>query len=356
MQNAWCSDSIPFFIKGGLNIAKVRYGVDVGQMYKFGFIGGIGMDFEFNNMPFEIDILYAQKGRKFSIAGTDPFWGEPYESEGTLKLDYITIPVIYKMKKEFAGRNFYGGAGLAPGILLLARENWTYTTLGETMKYSGKPQFNKNLIDLGLIVTLGVEISKFLIETKINYGLTDIFSMGTSKNLSFAFMSGYKFKYQKNKQLEKSNLTEENNLIEDNSLAEDDNSESINHENLNEGIKAYKTKQYMNGITFWEKIPDNSIHYKEAQNYIDSAKTELSKKDNSVEKIENKLSKKNKGKITEESLEQYLLEGMKLYKIGKYEEAISVWEKIPENSKYYAKAQKYIKTAETKLIEIKNEK
>lgn len=126
-------------------------------------------------------------------------------------------------------------------------------------------------------------------------------------------------------------------------LSKKDNSVEIkesSEQNLKKGINSYETGSYNEAISTLNKIPENSKHYKEAQNYINL--------------IENKLSKKNKGKITEESLEQYLLEGMKLYKIGKYEEAISVWEKIPASSKHYAKTRKYIKTAETKLIEIKN--
>ena len=60
--------------------------------------------------------------------------------------------------------------------------------------------------------------------------------------------------------------------------------------------------------------------------------------------------------ISKETNESRMNIGLRQYKAGNYQTAVDFWSKIPENSKYYEKAQKYIEIAKQKIAERDHDK
>jgi len=140
---------------------------------------------------------------------------------------------------------------------------------------------------------------------------------------------------------------------------------------LIEGIKYYKEKQYEDAIAEWKKIPEDSEHYSKAQQYITNAQTKIEEEQATGIQADNKTEETNATvETTEETAVDYksiLDNGQVLYNNNEYENAITEWEKIPEDSEYYNQAQQNIQTAqehlateetteETEAVPIKSEK
>ncbi len=102
-----------------------------------------------------------------------------------------------------------------------------------------------------------------------------------------------------------------------------------------DGLKLYKEKDYAGAIASWEKIPSDSQYYDKAQKFIKVVKSKMgnSDKPGTVQKSDDELFK----------------DGIKLYKEKDYAGAIASWEKIPSDSQYYDKAQKFIKVVKAKM-------
>jgi hypothetical protein len=124
------------------------------------------------------EVLYAKKGAK--------------DSTGTITIDqyYLEIPILLRVNIGSPNRNtgavVYAIGGPAFDILLKAQQN------------SIDVKNNFESLDLGIIGGAGVEISRFLIEGRVNWGLRNVLkaSGGVSNDLktrSVAILAGFRF-------------------------------------------------------------------------------------------------------------------------------------------------------------------
>lgn len=167
-----------FGVKGGLLFSSYR---EANTNYKNnnGWEAGI---FFGGNRPGSVgvmgEILYAKKGAKDA---SGKFTADNY---------YLEIPVLLRLNIGSANRNtgaiVCGIAGPVADILLKADLN------GVDVKK------NYESLDLGIIAGGGVEVSRFLVEARMNWGLRNIAkaSGGAAsdvKTRSFAVLAGLRF-------------------------------------------------------------------------------------------------------------------------------------------------------------------
>ncbi|MBS1819837.1 MAG: PorT family protein [Acidobacteria bacterium] len=168
---------IGFGVKGGLLFSSYR---EAGESYKNnnGWEGGI---FFGGNRLGDVgvmgEILYAKKGAK---------------DQSGLVVDnyYLEIPVLIRMNLGSANKNsgaiVYAIGGPVADILLKA----TQKNLDVKNNYES--------LDLGLIAGGGVEISRLLIEARLNWGLKNVAKASGAaatdiKTRSFAVLAGLRF-------------------------------------------------------------------------------------------------------------------------------------------------------------------
>jgi len=167
-----------FGVKGGLLFSSYR---EANTNYKNnnGWQAGI---FFGGNRPGSVgvmgEILYAKKGAKDA---SGKFTADNY---------YLEIPVLLRLNIGSANRNtgaiVYGIAGPVADILLKADLN------GVDVKK------NYESLDLGIIAGGGVEVSRFLVEARMNWGLRNIAkatggAASDVKTRSFAVLAGVRF-------------------------------------------------------------------------------------------------------------------------------------------------------------------
>ena len=183
-----------FGIKGGLNIANQNFSGDGAPSPSslIGFhVGGfveIKIADKFSIQP---ELLYSTQGSKFDmivdIDGTD------YNTENTIKLAYINIPVMFKY---YATEKFSLEAG--PQIGFLVDSKLEVNVLGQSVTQDGKDLFES--VDFGLNLGAGYDITKNIsVGVRYNLGLANVAktedgSNDTIKNSVFSLSVGYKFK------------------------------------------------------------------------------------------------------------------------------------------------------------------
>jgi len=165
-------------VKGGLLFSSFK---ETGESFKNnnGFEAGI---FFGGNRAGAVgvmgEILYAKKGAK--------------DSTGTFAVDlyYLEIPVLLRVNLGSANKNkgaiVYVIGGPAFDINLKAQQN------------NIDVKSNYESLDLGIIGGAGVEISRFLVEGRYNWGLRNVLKAngGTAndvKSRSFALLAGFRF-------------------------------------------------------------------------------------------------------------------------------------------------------------------
>lgn len=172
------SQGFGFGVKGGPLFSKFQEaketfknnnGFEAGIFFGGNRPGGIGVMGE---------ILYAKKGSK--------------DASGTLTIDsyYLEIPVLLRVNLGSANRNtgaiVYGIGGPVFDILLKSQQN------GLDVKA------NYESLDLGILAGAGVEVSRFLVEGRYNWGVRNVLkATGSSasdiKTRSFALLLGVRF-------------------------------------------------------------------------------------------------------------------------------------------------------------------
>ena len=106
------------------------------------------------------------------------------------------------------------------------------------------------------------------------------------------------------------------------------------------GLSYYDQKNYKKAISEFNKVLDLKSNYKDTRLRLQKAK-----------KAYQKTRVKEK-KLSEQKVQAFLFDGIKLYREGKLKEAISEWEKVLRVYPKHEKALKYIKRAEYKLREL----
>jgi hypothetical protein len=166
-------------VKAGLNLADFS-GDDLGDSkmrpsYLAGAYLGIGLGEKFAIQP---EVLFVSSGSKF----------EDGSDKSTYKLNYISIPIMFKYKIV---EMFNVQAGPQIGILASAKNeietggNKTDVDIKDSLKSS----------DFGLAVGAGLDFGKFNVSARYCFGLSDISDNGSSdssvKNTGIQIALGY---------------------------------------------------------------------------------------------------------------------------------------------------------------------
>jgi len=147
-------------IKVGLNLATVagfndpdastsqRTGLVAGGFVTVGLVPMIAL---------QPEVLFSMQGSKLHV-GTSGV-----STDATVKLDYIQVPLLLRVGNSGkAGASLYGVVGPTFGLLVRATEN------DQDIKSQLKSA------DVGVVVGAGVTLSRFLVEGRYTYGLTDL--------------------------------------------------------------------------------------------------------------------------------------------------------------------------------------
>lgn len=186
-----------FGIRAGVNFASITGDLDdfASMDTRTSFNVGVVAEFEISDeFYFQPELLYSGQGAKYKF-------DEPsvnYLMEGTLKLDYLNIPL---MAKYYLAEGFSLEAGPQIGFLLSAKDDWEENDDG--VKDSGEDDIKEDFksVDFSLNVGLGYKLESGLnFGARYNFGLSNIndteevdivdFDM---KNGVFQIFLGYNF-------------------------------------------------------------------------------------------------------------------------------------------------------------------
>ncbi|MBC9914219.1 porin family protein [Chitinophaga varians] len=163
------AQTVKFGVKGGLNLAKITNESSAKTRASF-YAGGlvnIALD---ENWAIQPELLYSGQGAKLKSS----YLGGLITTEGTLKTDYINIPVMVQYSIVPA---FYLEAGPQLGILAGAKVK------GGSVSVDVKDQMKT--VDFGIGVGFGYKFDMGLgVSGRYNFGLTNIYDADkvTNKN------------------------------------------------------------------------------------------------------------------------------------------------------------------------------
>ena len=164
--------------KVGLNISNTtklddsdpRYGLAVGAEFMYQASDIVGVSF---------GALYSMQGCK----------GKDGNLDGTLKTDYINIPILANV---YVAKNFAVKLGIQPGFCI--NNKIKAEASGASAEVDGsKVGFEENTFDFSIPVGLSYEFSNFVIDGRYNFGVTKVWKDTDCKNSVFQFTVGYKF-------------------------------------------------------------------------------------------------------------------------------------------------------------------
>lgn len=156
-----------FGIKGGLVMGNVVWGDEnadfegMDNPLRFGLTGGVMMEMPMGPLSIGAEVLYTQKGEKYTFDGDEEFLAN-------LKLDYIEVPVMAKlsllpMVKVYGGVSF-GFLTTAEMIVEIDGEEVESMDLKDEM----------NSTEMGAIMGVQIKISKLVLDARYNHGLTNL--------------------------------------------------------------------------------------------------------------------------------------------------------------------------------------
>lgn len=170
--------------KVGLNIATITKDNDADPR----LAPVIGAEFEHqvtDMVSLSAGLLYSMQGAKGNIGAVD----------GTVKLDYINIPILANV---YIAKGFAVKLGVQPGFMI--NDKVKVSGNGVTAEVGLENAFRQSGIDakikkLDVSIPVGAsyEFSNFVVDARYNWGLTKIIDQSTSKNSVFQLTLGYKF-------------------------------------------------------------------------------------------------------------------------------------------------------------------
>ena len=166
---------VDFGIKGGVGIST--YSVDastVSASSAFGYLAGLGIDFNLLPVGILVDVLYAHR----SVDMTLPVVGKQTSSINQL---YIPVQADFSLGPIFISGGAYYGLGI--GDATIGGSSVSYASAG--LKKS----------DWGLVLGLGAKVMSFSVEARYNLGLANVSDTSgvSSKTRSFDVLLGYWF-------------------------------------------------------------------------------------------------------------------------------------------------------------------
>lgn len=181
-----------FGIKAGANLSSISDDGYEDTKSKVGFYGGLFMNAPLSEQfSIQPEVLYSQMGAKteYKVLGNTV--------SSTLKLDYITVPVMFQFR---ATPQFYIEAGPEFGFLVSAKAKGEVNNSSSTTKLD-KDNFNS--FNMGAGLGVGFDITKNVgINARYVAGFTDINKNGDTslnnsdnknRNNTFQLGLGYKF-------------------------------------------------------------------------------------------------------------------------------------------------------------------
>lgn len=167
---------------GGFSV-RPMVGMNIGMMTnaddsdpRIGFVVGTELEYQATNLlGLSAGLLYSQQGCKV-------------DDNGTLKLDYINIPLLANV---YVAKGFAVKLGLQPGFLI--NDKAKVSDSGVSVE-TGLGDLSKNFV-LSVPVGISYEFSNIQLDARYNWGVTHALSAEGESSNSSAFMItvGYKF-------------------------------------------------------------------------------------------------------------------------------------------------------------------
>ena len=167
---------------GGFSV-RPMVGMNIGMMTnaddsdpRIGFVVGTELEYQATDLlGLSAGLLYSQQGCKI-------------DDNGTLKLDYINIPLLANV---YVAKGFAVKLGLQPGFLI--NDKAKVSDSGVSVE-TGLGDLSKNFV-LSVPVGISYEFSNIQLDARYNWGVTHALSAEGESSNSSAFMItvGYKF-------------------------------------------------------------------------------------------------------------------------------------------------------------------
>lgn len=170
--------------KLGLNIATITKGDNTDP--RIGLAVGAEVEYQATDMvSVSGGLLYSMQGAKGDLGGID----------GTVKLDYINIPILANV---YVAKGFAVKLGLQPGFMVNDKVKVSEGGVSAEMSLDkvfkqGGVDATINKFDLAIPVGVSYEFSNFVLDARYNWGVTKIVKESDSKNSVFQISAGYKF-------------------------------------------------------------------------------------------------------------------------------------------------------------------
>lgn len=208
-----------FIPKAGLTLSTVNFeiessgsGYDESINSATGFAVGVGYSFGLGSMfSIQPELLFIQKGWNYNETYDDG-GSYSYEYDETAHLNYIELPVLFKVSLGPDNLKFHINAGPSVGFGIGGKfkEKYNEDYFGDPYSYSedvkikfgdmpdnydGTDYYIDNSIDFGLQIGGGVTIAeKIIIDIRYGLGLSDLFDeadgSGESRNRVLQFTVG----------------------------------------------------------------------------------------------------------------------------------------------------------------------
>jgi hypothetical protein len=193
-QGSHAQGLVNFGIKGGLNFANISFDDYDDNSTRTGFTIGAVVDIGIPMFPvgLETGLYYSQQGTTLEV--TEIFDGVPVSLDGTIKLDYLKVPVLAKVNFGPPGPfSPHFVAGPYAAFIMNAKEEFSVNGMSDTVDIKDDVES----MDFGLTVGLGADLNLMVtsisIQGRYSFGLTDIFDDGGSKNRVLSIVAGFAF-------------------------------------------------------------------------------------------------------------------------------------------------------------------
>ena len=170
------TDASNFGIKGGYNLAAVSFDGDSETGQRHGLhIGFYGESFFTESIALQVEFMYSQQGYEIEDNG----------GTFTQKLDYLNIPLMFKM---YPDDNFFLEVGPQIGLAISHKEEYD----SSFNLFDTEQEFNPNKFDWGVNFGAGFKTgSGVSLGVRYHLGLGDIYDEGSPKNRVLQFSIGF---------------------------------------------------------------------------------------------------------------------------------------------------------------------
>lgn len=154
------AQGLSFGVKAGVNIGKVTFGgagERVPVSTRPGPLAGAWVTIPLGWVTVQPEALYTVKGASVDIA----------DLEGSVVVDYLEVPVLARFSLP---RGLYAAAGPSVGFRLRAKSRTNFGGSVEEMDLKEEVE----PLDTGLVVALGMDVRRFVIDGRYTHGLSDI--------------------------------------------------------------------------------------------------------------------------------------------------------------------------------------